>query len=115
MKRTCNVEIEKEIDKEIELERESSARARVRAGDEQPENGDFVPPTLEEVTAYCKERKSSVDPKRFYDFFNAGHWIDSRGSPVKNWKQKLISWERDEKDKGKKSEKSRSFEPTKFD
>lgn len=115
VKRTCNVEIEKEIDKEIELERESSARARVRAGDEQPEKDGFVPPTLEEVTAYCKERKSSVDPKRFYDFFNAGHWIDSRGSPVKNWKQKLISWERDEKDKGKKTEKARSFEPTKFD
>lgn len=53
----------------------------------------FTPPTLEEVEAYCKERKSDVDAKKFYDFFSVAEWIDSRGSPVKNWKQKLITWE----------------------
>ena len=54
----------------------------------------FVPPTLEEITAYCKERNNKVDPKAFYDFFEAGHWIDSKGTPVKNWKQKIITWEK---------------------
>ena len=54
----------------------------------------FVPPTLEEVEAYCEERNSSVDPKTFFDYFTAGNWKDSKGNQVKNWKQKLITWEK---------------------
>ena len=53
----------------------------------------FVPPTLEEVEAYCKQRKNNVDAKRFFDFFDASDWIDSKGNPVRNWKQKVITWE----------------------
>ena len=53
----------------------------------------FSPPTLEEVEKYCSERRSDVDPKRFWDYFNASNWVDSMGKPVKNWKQKVISWE----------------------
>lgn len=114
VKRVGNVEIEIEKDIERELEREDIPRARVRAEDDS-EKDSFIPPTLEEIAAYCKERKSLVDPKRFYDFFSAGHWVDSRGSPVKNWKQKLISWERDEKSKKQKQEKPHTFTPTNFD
>jgi hypothetical protein len=53
----------------------------------------FIPPTLEEVEAYCKKRNSSVDPKAFYDYFTEGKWKDSFGKPVKSWKQKIITWE----------------------
>lgn len=53
----------------------------------------FVPPTLEEVEAYARQRQSAVDPKRFFDFFSAGGWVDSKGNPVQNWKQKFITWE----------------------
>ena len=58
---------------------------------------DFTPPTLEEIKEFCAQRDSPVDPNRFYDFFEAGNWIDTKGNPVKNWKQKLITWERKEK------------------
>lgn len=57
----------------------------------------FVPPTLADVIAYCKERGSSVDPEKFFDYFDAGGWTDSRGTRVKNWKQKIITWEGREK------------------
>lgn len=58
----------------------------------------FVPPTLQEVEEYCRERNSCVDPKRFYDYFSTPDdegrtWIDSKGNPVRNWKQKIIVWE----------------------
>lgn len=53
----------------------------------------FVPPTLEEIIAYCKERKNDVDPQKFFDYFTASDWIDSKGNPVRNWKQKVITWE----------------------
>ena len=51
-------------------------------------------PTFEEVEEYCKSRNSPVDPKQFYDYFDAGDWIDSKGNKVRNWKQKLITWEK---------------------
>jgi hypothetical protein len=53
----------------------------------------FVPPTLQEVEAYCKERKNNVDAKKFFDYFSAADWVDSKGNPVRNWKQKVITWE----------------------
>ncbi len=54
----------------------------------------FIPPTLEEIEEYCKERKNNVDSKAFYDYFNEGNWVDSKGNKVKNWKQKIITWEK---------------------
>ena len=54
----------------------------------------FVPPTLQEVEEYAKSRNSSVDPKRFFEYFDVGNWVDGKGNPVKNWKQKFITWER---------------------
>ena len=54
----------------------------------------FVPPTLDEVKAYCKERGNNVDPEKFYEYYNTGNWKDGKGNSVKNWKQKVITWER---------------------
>lgn len=54
---------------------------------------EFIPPTLEEVIAYCEERNNNVDPKRFYDYFDTSDWYDSKGNKVKSWKQKIITWE----------------------
>lgn len=53
----------------------------------------FVPPTLEEIQAYCESRNSDVDPKKFFEYYQEGNWKDAKGNPVKNWKQKLITWE----------------------
>ena len=50
-------------------------------------------PTLEEVQEYCKQRGNSVDPKKFIDFYEVNNWTDSKGNKVKNWKQKVITWE----------------------
>ena len=53
----------------------------------------FVPPTLADIEDYCMERNNHVDPKKFYDYFSASGWIDGKGNPVRNWKQKVITWE----------------------
>lgn len=68
----------------------------------------FEPPTLEQVQAYCQERKNDVDPKRFFDYFSASNWVDSAGKPVLNWKQKVITWE---KSGGNHEKKQRSDRP----
>lgn len=72
-----------------------------------------APPTLEEVKAYCKERNSPVNPEEFYEYFSTGNWIDSKGNKVKNWKQKLITWEKYNKGTNKPSTTSQ-FDPTEY-
>lgn len=62
----------------------------------------FVKPTLEEIEEYCKQRNSSVDPKVFFEYFETGNWVDSKGNKVKNWKQKIITWEKQSKPKQQK-------------
>lgn len=54
----------------------------------------FVVPTREEVRAYAAERGSSVNPDKFYDYFDAGNWVDSEGKKVRSWRQKFITWEK---------------------
>ena len=53
----------------------------------------FTAPSLDDVREYCRQRNSTVDPNKFYEYFTAGNWTDSKGNKVKNWKQKLLTWE----------------------
>ena len=69
----------------------------------------FVPPTLEQVREYCIERGSKVDPVKFFDYFTAGGWKDSKGNPVKNWKQKLLTWEAYQPKEAKQQETGNPF------
>lgn len=57
------------------------------------------PPTLEDIEQYVADRKSSVNPKMFFDYYSANNWKDSNNKPVKNWKLKLITWEMRERKK----------------
>lgn len=52
----------------------------------------FKIPTLEEIDNYIKEKQLKVNGKDFYNYFDEGNWIDSKGNKVKNWKQKLLTW-----------------------
>ena len=52
----------------------------------------FKKPTLEDIENYINERSMKVNAKTFYDYFTESNWIDSKGNKVKNWKQKLITW-----------------------
>ena len=49
-------------------------------------------PCLEEIKNYIKEKELNVDAEQFYNYFTEGNWIDSKGNKVKNWKQKLLTW-----------------------
>jgi len=53
----------------------------------------FIPPSLQDIQNYCQERKNSVDAKKFFDYYSTGNWKDAKGNQVKNWKQKLLTWE----------------------
>ena len=54
----------------------------------------FVPPTVDEVTAYCRERRSPVDPVAFWNFYASKGWMIGRNR-MKNWRCAVVTWERD--------------------
>ena len=68
------------------------------------ERAHFVPPTLEEVTAYCAERagagKPPVDPQQWYDHYTANGWRVGRAK-MKDWKAAVRTWEKNEFRKGR--------------
>ena len=55
-------------------------------------------PDMNEVAEYCKERRSSVDPKRFYEYYSANGWRHG-GDEIADWKALVRLWETRERDK----------------
>lgn len=53
----------------------------------------FVPPSFDDVRAYCTERGNQVDPQRFVDFYTANGWTQGRGKPIKDWQAAVRTWE----------------------
>lgn len=53
--------------------------------DKPPVKSRFVPPTVEQVAKYVKERGSRVDPQSFVDFYAAKGWLIGKSS-MKDWK-----------------------------
>jgi len=69
---------------------------RLEIGKDRKGKNIWVAPTLEQIQEYCKSRHNNVDAQRFFDYYEASGWKDSKGNKVKNWKQKVITWEKDE-------------------
>lgn len=52
----------------------------------------FQPPTLEEITEYCKERNNNIKPEKFINYYESNGWQVGRGK-MKDWKAAVRSWE----------------------
>jgi phage replication O-like protein O len=64
----------------------------------------FAPPSLEEVSKYCSERKNHIDAEKFIDYYAVSGWKKANGNPVTNWKQCVITWESKENQGQNRSE-----------
>ena len=53
----------------------------------------FSPPSVEEVRAYCEERKNNVDPESFVNFYESKGWMVGKNK-MKDWKAAVRTWER---------------------
>lgn len=79
---------DKDIDKDKEVDKKS-----IRA--DKPPRTRFIPPTVEEVGEYCKERNNTVDAEKFVDFYTAKGWkVGNAG--MKDWKAAVRTWEKRE-------------------
>ncbi len=75
-----------------------------------PRASRFTPPSVEEVRVYCAERKNSVDPERFVDFYASKGWLVGK-SRMKDWRAAVRSWERsDSQQKMTNKDKIRSYD-----
>lgn len=80
-------EQEQEYEQEHEHEHVVTARAR--------EARRFRPPTVEEVSEYCHERKNSIDPQRFVNHYSSNGWRVGK-NPMKDWRAAVRTWEQNE-------------------
>ena len=70
-------------------------------------NQRFIPPTLEEVSQYCKEQCLSISPEIFIDYYSSNGWKVGR-STMKDWKATVNMWEHRKQD-SLKNNSSKSF------
>jgi hypothetical protein len=61
-----------------------------------------IPPTPQEVTKYASER-GFRDPAgfaaTFVAYYEAAHWCKKDGSKIRNWRQAVITWEANNKNR----------------
>ncbi len=71
----------------------------------------FVPPTLDEVKAYAKEKNLDgwVDATEFFDYYSSQGWRKANGVQITSWRQALSGWASRNKAKNKKVVKARDF------
>ena len=81
-----------EPETQVRLGKDSLGKDNINEADKPPRKR-FSPPSLEEVTAYCKERNNNVDPERFVDYYTSNGWMVGR-QKMKDWKAAVRTWEK---------------------
>lgn len=92
-KRTVFSESEKSQEKEKGKEKEeyNFIGAGKPPKKEKPQRN-IIPPDLEWVKSYCKERQNNVDPKRFFDHYESIGWKIGKQT-MKDWQAAVRTWE----------------------
>lgn len=68
----------------IEQKRTEQKRTRGRS---------FTPPTIDEVTAHCREKGyNSIDPEKFISYYAQQGWKLANGNPMKCWRSATTNW-----------------------
>ena len=78
--------LDKDIDKEVDIEKDKDNISGKRKR--------FIPPTLDEVQEYCRERNNNVDAESFIDYYASQKWKKANGRPVEDWKACVRTWEK---------------------
>lgn len=53
----------------------------------------FIPPSVEEIRIYCKERNNGIDAEQFFDFYQSKNWMIGKNK-MKDFKAAVRTWER---------------------
>ena len=58
---------------------------------EKPKAKKFVKPTVEEIVAYCKEKKYNVNAQQFFNYYESNGWKIGRNA-MKSWQAAVQNW-----------------------
>lgn len=78
----------------------SAEEPKTEEAEQKPSIKRFIPPTVDEVRAYCNERRNSVDASKFVDFYESKGWMVGK-SKMKDWRASVRTWERGDAGTGK--------------
>lgn len=62
-------------------------------------------PTLEQVQAYANEQQAVTSHERFYNYFAANGWVDSKNRPIQDWKATFRYWDIQDREKANSKQK----------
>lgn len=83
-----------------ETETAKKEERRKKKEDKRDSIGRFIPPTIEQVTEYCRERNNGVNPVKWFNYYTANGWKVGK-NPMKDWKAAVRTWEEGESNNGK--------------
>ena len=63
---------------------------------EKPKRKNFVKPTVEEIAAFCKEKKYTVNAQQFFNYYESNGWKIGRNA-MKSWQAAVQNWNTREK------------------
>jgi len=69
------------------------------ANAEPTKRASFEKPTVEEIAAYCSERKNGIAPQAFFDFYESKGWKVG-AVKMKDWRASVRTWEQRHKSEG---------------
>ena len=67
---------------------------------EKPKRKNFVKPTVEEIAAFCKEKKININVKKFFLHYESNGWHVGK-TPMKSWKAAVQKWAENNYDNNK--------------
>jgi hypothetical protein len=70
----------------------------------------FSKPTVDEVLAYCLDRKNGIDPQAFVDFYDSKGWKIGT-TPMRDWKAAVRNWEKRRSKNASEGPKQKEPEP----
>ncbi|WP_028254821.1 hypothetical protein [Veillonella magna] len=86
--------------------KQSTDKSSTQSADE---DKPFVPPTIEMVRDYCKEKGYHVDPEIFMAYYDSKGWVVGKG-PMKSWTRAVAYWEHlDKKRAAEAKERQRRY------
>ena len=97
------IEMEKEKGKEKEISPYGDNIGASEAAQTPPKKKNsapvkrFVPPTPDEVNAFCAEHGYNIDGGAFVDWYQRAGWVLKGGTPMKDWQAAVRTWVRNDK------------------
>ena len=87
-----DVNVDVNVDGDVDVD-DIGAKAPEPSGSPPPKRARFIKPTVDEVRAYCAERKNNIDPQHFWDYYEARGWKVGGRTVMKDWRAAVRTWE----------------------